>query len=66
MQLDEPEPEILQLTPQGDTGAANTSDTTNFQHSPEPTLTALGDEGPKDSATPSHVSSSRVLDDIEV
>jgi len=35
-----------------------------FQHSPEPTLAALGDEGSRDSATPSHVESKRISDDF--
>ena len=50
----------IQLTPaaQG-TGPASFSDTAKFQHSP-----ALGDEGSKDSATPSHINLRRISDDI--
>jgi hypothetical protein len=55
----------IQLTPapQG-TGPASFSSTSKFQHSPEPTSVALGDEGPRDSATPSHLNSRRISDDV--
>jgi hypothetical protein len=61
-QLDERE---IQLAPQEDTGAANSSDTEKPQGSPDPTLAALGDGGSKkDSATPPHVNSSPISDDV--
>ena len=63
----EPEIELAQ-TPQ-DTASAIFSDTTKFQHSPDPTSTTLGDECSKESAAPSHVQSrlSRPLsDDVEI
>jgi hypothetical protein len=54
----------LTPTPQG-TGPASFSGTAKFQHSPELTSAALGDEGPRDSATPSHhLNSRRVSEDI--
>jgi hypothetical protein len=49
-QLDEQE---MELTPQEDTGAANSSVTAEFQHSPEPSSASLGDESMK-GATPPH------------
>jgi hypothetical protein len=60
-QLDEQE---IELTPQDDTGPAIFSDTAKFEHSPEPTSVALEDEGSRDGATPSHVNSRRISDDI--
>ncbi len=48
--------EEIELAPQG-TDPAILSDTVIFQHTPEPTSTALGDKGSKDSAT-------RISDDI--
>jgi hypothetical protein len=59
------EPEI-ELASQG-TGPAIFSDTARFQHSPEPTSTLAArreDGGSRDVATPSHVSSRRISDDI--
>jgi hypothetical protein len=50
----------IELAPQDDTAAANFSDSAKFQHSPEPTSAALKDEGFRDSATSSHVNSSRI------
>jgi hypothetical protein len=58
------EPEI-ELAPQG-TGPAIVSDTTKFQHSPESTSAALGDGCPRDSATPYHVNSGQMSDDIDI
>jgi hypothetical protein len=63
-ELAEPEIELSpRLTPQG-TGPAIISDTEKFQQSPEPTSAALEDGGPRDSATPSPVSSRRISDEI--
>jgi hypothetical protein len=54
-----------QLAPRGHrTGPAIVSDTEKSQHSPEPTSAGLGDEGSRDSATPSYVKSGRISDDI--
>jgi hypothetical protein len=61
-ELAEPE---MELAPQG-TGPAIISDTGTFHYSPEPTLATLGHEGFKDSATPYHVNSRRVSDDIDI
>ncbi|KAF8502191.1 hypothetical protein F5888DRAFT_1918898 [Russula emetica] len=58
------EPEI-ELAPQG-TGPAIVSDTEKFQHSPEPTSAALGDGGPRDSATPYDDNSKQIPDEIDV
>ena len=62
VQLDEPE---IQLTAREDTGVAISSDTdtTKFQHSPEPTLAVRGGEVPRDSTTPCHIGSRRRSDD---
>jgi len=60
-QLDEQE---IELTPQEDTGPAVFYDTAKFQHSPESSFAALEDEGSRDNATPSHIGSRRVSDDI--
>ncbi|KAF8502202.1 hypothetical protein F5888DRAFT_1608129 [Russula emetica] len=56
------EPEI-ELAPQG-TSPARFSDAEKFQHSPEPTSAALGDEDLKEGATPYHINSRRISDDI--
>jgi hypothetical protein len=48
-----PEPE-MELAPQS-TGPAIFSDTAKFQHSPEPTSAALGDEDSRDNASPSDI-----------
>ncbi|KAF8502221.1 hypothetical protein F5888DRAFT_1177476 [Russula emetica] len=61
-ELAEPE---MELAPQG-TGPAMVSDTGEFQNSPEPTSATLGHEDFKDSATPYHVNSRRVSDDIDI
>jgi hypothetical protein len=58
------EPEMELAPPPQDTDPANLSDTEKFQHSPEPTAAALGDEDSRDSATPSHVESRRISDDV--
>jgi hypothetical protein len=58
------EPEMELAPPPQGAGPAGFSDVAKFQHSPEPTSAALGDEDSKDSATPSHVESRRISDDI--
>ena len=47
------------------TGSKKSSDTAEFRHDQEPASAALGDEGTGD-ATPSHVNSRQISDDIEV
>ena len=65
-QPDDEEHELntIAVTPSrnGGTSPAISSERTNFQRGLEPTSAALGDEGPKDSTTPSHVSLSDDLD----
>jgi hypothetical protein len=53
----------LTSTPQG-TGPAIVPDMVQFQHSPEPTSATVEDGVSRDIATPSHVSSRQILDDI--
>jgi hypothetical protein len=53
----------MELAPQG-TSTAIFSDIAKFQHSPEPTAAALLDEGSRNSAAQSRVSSRRISDDI--
>ena len=60
-EIDEQE---IQLKLQEDIGPAISSDTVNIQHSPEPALAALEDEGNRDGAMPSHIGSGRISDDI--
>ena len=65
-----PRPEILvepdmELAPPQGTSTAIFSDIAIFQHSPEPTSAApLVDEGSRNSAAQSRVSSRRISDDI--
>ena len=61
MQLDEQE---IELAPQGDAGPANFSNTPKFEQIPEPIAVAPRDEGSRDGASPSHVNSRRISDDI--
>jgi hypothetical protein len=53
----------MELAPQ-DTSTAIFSDIAKFQHSPEPTSAALLDQGSRNSAAQSRVSSRRISDDI--
>jgi len=58
------EPDMELAPPQG-ASSAIFSDLTKFQHSPEPTSAALlVDEGSRNSAAQSRVSSRRISDDI--
>ncbi len=54
----------MELAPQGTSSVAMFSDIAKFQHSPEPTSAVLVDEGSRNSAAQSHVSSRRISDDI--
>ena len=58
-QLDEQEVQLTQ-----ETSPVAFFDVAKFQRSPEPISATLEDEGSRDSATPSHVISRRISDDI--
>jgi hypothetical protein len=63
-QLDEREVEDIELTPQGDAGPRNFSNTPKFEQIPEPTLAAVEDEGLRDGAARSNVNSRQISIDI--